>query len=64
MLTDRETQVLVLIAGGNSIKEIAYHLRISQKTADCHRTHLMQKLNIHKSVGLAVYAVKNGIGNL
>lgn len=60
-LTSRETQVLQLIAEGKSTKEIASLLGITVKTAESHRTRLMQKLNIHETATLVLYAVRRGI---
>ena len=60
-LTSRETQVLQLIAEGKSTKDIASLLGISVKTADSHRTRLMQKLDIHETATLVLYAVRRGI---
>ena len=52
MLTDREREVLQLIAEGLSSKEIAADLGVSLKTVDSHRSNLMEKLDIHKVSGL------------
>jgi DNA-binding NarL/FixJ family response regulator len=60
-LTVRERQVLQLIAEGKSTKDIAAVLGISVKTAESHRTRLMQKLDIHETASLVRYAVRNGI---
>lgn len=60
-LTLRERQVLQLIAEGKSTKDIASLLRISVKTAESHRTRLMQKLDIHETASLVLYAVRHGI---
>jgi two-component system response regulator NreC len=60
-LTLRERQVLQLIAEGKSTKEIASLLGISAKTAESHRTRLMQKLDIHETASLVRYAVRRGI---
>jgi DNA-binding NarL/FixJ family response regulator len=60
-LTLRERQVLQLIAEGKSTKDVASLLGISVKTAESHRTRLMQKLNIHETASLVLYAVRNGI---
>jgi len=61
ILTDRQKQVLILIAEGKSTKEIAAALGISFKTAVCHRNALMQKLDIHDVASLVRYAIRNGI---
>lgn len=60
-LTARERQVLQLIAEGKSTKELATVLGISTKTAESHRTRLMQKLDIHETATLVLYAVRRGI---
>jgi len=60
-LTLRERQVLQLIAEGKSTKEIALLLGVSAKTAESHRTRLMQKLDIHEVASLVRYAVRRGI---
>ncbi len=60
-LTSRERQVLQLIAEGKSTKDIGSILGISMKTAESHRTRLMQKLDIHETASLVRYAVRRGI---
>lgn len=60
-LTLRERQVLQLIAEGKSTKDVASVLGISVKTAESHRTRLMQKLDIHETASLVRYAVRQGI---
>jgi two-component system response regulator NreC len=60
-LTLRERQVLQLIAEGKSTKDVASLLGISVKTAESHRTRLMQKLDIHETASLVLYAVRHGI---
>ena len=60
-LTVRERQVLQLIAEGKSTKETATLLGITVKTAESHRTRLMQKLDIHETASLVRYAVRHGI---
>lgn len=60
-LTEREIEILTLIAGGNQNKEIAGELGLSEKTVDRHRQNLMQKLNIHDIAGLTRYAMRAGI---
>jgi len=61
MLTSRELQVLQLVAEGKSTKEVAALLGISFKTAESHRTHLMEKLDIHETAGLVRYAIRRGL---
>lgn len=60
-LTAREREVLQLVAEGKTTKEIAVLLGVSVKTADAHRTRLMQKLDIHDIAGLTRYAIRHGI---
>ena len=60
-LTAREREVLQLVAEGKTTKEIAVLLGVSVKTADAHRTRLMQKLDIHDIAGLTRYAIRQGI---
>jgi DNA-binding NarL/FixJ family response regulator len=60
-LTPRQRQVLQLIAGGHSTKEIAYHLELSVKTVETHRAQLMERLQIHDIAGLVKYAIRNGL---
>jgi DNA-binding NarL/FixJ family response regulator len=61
MLTDREREVLHLIAEGLSSKEIAGRLGVSLKTIDSHRSNLMEKLDIHKVSGLVRFAIRSGL---
>lgn len=60
-LGDRERQVLQLVAEGKTTKEIAALLGISAKTAESHRAHLMEKLDIHDTAGLVRYAIREGL---
>jgi len=60
-LTDREKQVLKLVAEGNSNKEVAQLLGISVKTAMSHRERVMQKLDIHNRTELVKFALKLGV---
>ena len=60
-ISDRERQVLQLVAEGKTTKEIASLLNISVKTAESHRSNLMEKLNIHDTAGLVRYAIRNGL---
>jgi two-component system response regulator NreC len=59
-LTDRERQVLQLVAEGKTTKEVAEVLGLSVKTADSHRTRIMQKLDIHETASLVRYAIRRG----
>jgi DNA-binding NarL/FixJ family response regulator len=60
-LSDRERQVLQLIAEGRSTRDVASLLGISVKTAESHRSRLMQKLDIHETASLVRYAVRRGL---
>lgn len=60
-LSSRERQVLQLIAEGRSTKDVASLLGISVKTAESHRSRLMQKLDIHETATLVRYAVRRGL---
>ena len=60
-LTARERQVLQLVGEGKSSKEVAAVLGISLKTAESHRTRLMQKLDIHETASLVRYAIRRGL---
>jgi RNA polymerase sigma factor (sigma-70 family) len=60
-LTEREREVLRLIASGLSNKEIADKLNISFKTVSAHRMKIMEKLDLHKAADLTRYALKTGI---
>ncbi|MBN1585881.1 MAG: response regulator transcription factor [Candidatus Omnitrophica bacterium] len=59
-LSEREAEVLQLVAEGKANKQIAAELSISIKTVEKHRQHLMEKLNIHDTAGLTRYAVETG----
>jgi two-component system response regulator NreC len=61
LLTEREREVLQLVAEGKTNKEIANHLTLSLYTVDTHRTHILQKLNLHSVPELILYAVRKGI---
>jgi DNA-binding CsgD family transcriptional regulator len=60
-LSDRERQVLQLVAEGKTTKEIAVILGISVNTAESHRSNMMEKLGIHDTAGLVRYALRHGI---
>jgi len=61
LLTDREREVLQLIAEGNSTRGIAGRLFISTKTVETHRSNLMEKLDLHGTADLTRYAIRTGI---
>ena len=60
-LSGRERQVLQLVAEGNTTKKVASLLGLSVKTAESHRTRIMEKLDIHEIAGLVRYAIRQGI---
>ncbi len=60
-LTNREREVLQLIAEGNSIREIAELFYISEKTVRVHRTNLMKKLGLFNTAALTLYALRKGV---
>jgi len=60
-LTDREKQVLKLVAEGKSNKDVAEMLGISVKTAMSHREHVMEKLGVHNRTELVRFAIKKGV---
>jgi two-component system, NarL family, response regulator NreC len=61
LLTEREKEVLQLIAEGKSNKEVATVLDLSVYTVETHRTNLMQKLNLHNTAEIVLYAVRKKI---
>lgn len=61
LLTEREKEVLQLLAEGKSNKEAASILNVSVYTVDTHRLHLMQKLNLHNTAEIVLYAVRKKI---
>jgi DNA-binding NarL/FixJ family response regulator len=61
LLTDREKEVLQLLAEGRSNKEVATQLNVGVSTIETHRANLMQKLNLHSTAEIVLYAVRKGI---
>jgi DNA-binding NarL/FixJ family response regulator len=61
LLTEREREVLHLLAEGKSNKETAAVLNLSPYTVDTHRTNLMQKLGLHNTAEIVLYAVRHAI---
>ena len=61
LLTDREKDVLQLIAEGRSNKEVAALLDVGLSTVETHRANLMQKLNLHNTAEIVLYAVRKRI---
>lgn len=64
LLSNREREILQLIAEGHSGPKIASFLCISKKTVEAHKTHIMEKLNIRDKVGLIKYAIRTGLTKL
>ena len=60
-LTERERQVIRLIAGGRRTREIAHMLSLSQKTIEKHRANLMRKLRLRNASAVAAYAIAHGL---
>ncbi|HEY6128130.1 MAG TPA: response regulator transcription factor [Candidatus Acidoferrum sp.] len=63
-LTTRELEILQHIVAGKSNKEIASDLNLSVNTVSVHRANIMDRLGIHKTAELVVYAIRNGLVNL
>jgi two-component system response regulator NreC len=61
LLTDREREVLQLLAEGRSNKEVATLLNLGVSTVETHRANLMQKLNLHNTAEIVLYAVRKRI---
>lgn len=60
-LSEREREVFQLVAEGRSSKEIAQLLSVSPATVETHRAHIQQKLDVHNTAELVVYAVRRGV---
>jgi DNA-binding NarL/FixJ family response regulator len=61
LLTNREREILQLLAEGKTNKDVATALNISLYTVETHRSHILQKLSLHNSAELVLYAVRKGI---
>lgn len=61
VLTDRQIEILTLLARGKSSKEIAYDLGLSSKTVDVHRTRIMDRLGLNDVASLTLFAVRKGL---
>jgi DNA-binding NarL/FixJ family response regulator len=61
LLTDRERQILKLFTQGRCTKDIANRLHLSVKTVGTHRSHIMEKLDIHSIAGLTKFAICEGL---
>jgi two-component system, NarL family, response regulator NreC len=60
-LSEREREIFQLIAEGHSNKEVAEILSISPATVETHRAHILQKLDVHNTAELVLYAVRRGV---
>jgi len=60
-LTNRQLEVLRLLAKGQSVKQVAQTMRLSEKSVDSHKYRLMNKLDIHDRVELARFAIREGL---
>lgn len=63
-LSPRELEILQLIVGGKSNKEIAAHLALSENTVGVHRANIMRELGIHKTADLVVCAIRKRLVNI
>jgi DNA-binding NarL/FixJ family response regulator len=61
VLTQRQREVVQLVAEGRTTKEIARILGVGQKTAEAHRTEAMRRLDVHDTAGLVRFAVRTGL---
>lgn len=61
LLTEREKEILQLLAEGKSNKDVAGILNLSPNTVETHRTRIMQKLDLHSTADIVLYAVRKGI---
>ncbi|MBI4464793.1 MAG: response regulator transcription factor [Acidobacteria bacterium] len=61
LLTEREREILQLIAEGKTSREIAELLNVSVSTVDTHRGHIMEKLDLHNPYEVVLYAVRKGL---
>ena len=61
LLTSREKEVLQLLAEGRSNKEVAAELNVALSTVETHRASLMQKLDLHNTAAIVLYAVRKGV---
>jgi two-component system, NarL family, response regulator NreC len=61
LLTDREKEILQLLAEGRSNKDVAVLLNLSTNTVETHRTRIMQKLDLHSAAEIVLYAVRKRI---
>jgi DNA-binding NarL/FixJ family response regulator len=64
LLSERETEIIELLAEGCSCKEISEKIFISPRTVESHKANILSKLNLKNTAELIVYAIKNGIINI
>ncbi|MHB8900090.1 MAG: LuxR C-terminal-related transcriptional regulator [Thermoguttaceae bacterium] len=60
-LTQRELEILILLARGSSVRQASDQLKMASSTVDNHKTRMMRKLGVHKVVDLATMAVREGL---
>lgn len=60
-LTDRQIEILTLLASGKSSKEVGFELNLSSKTVDAHRARIMERLRLNDLASLTLYAVRKGL---
>ena len=60
-LSEREREIFQLIAEGHSNKEMAELLSVSPATIETHRAHILQKLDVHNTAEIVLYAVRRGV---
>jgi DNA-binding NarL/FixJ family response regulator len=60
-LSDREYQIMIMIAKGKSLKAIGTELSVSVKTISTHRTHILQKMKLENNAQIVTYALQNGL---
>jgi DNA-binding NarL/FixJ family response regulator len=63
-LTSRQREIIRLVAGGKSTKDVAEALGLSVKTVETHRANIMARLNIHSVGELIRYAIRNGLASV
>ena len=64
MLTEREREILIMLAQGMSNKLVADKLRVSLRTVQTHRQKIMKKLDIHSAVDLTRFAIERGLSDI
>jgi DNA-binding NarL/FixJ family response regulator len=61
LLSDREYQIMLMIAKGKSLKTIGSELSVSVKTVSTHRSHILQKMGLENNAQIVTYALQNGL---